>query len=95
MKLRVLDDRVLIKPEEAASKSPGGILLPDNAQEKPLRGEVMAVGKGKTNDKGITIPMSVKVGDKVYYTRYGGNPIKEFDDMLVMREDDILAVITE
>ena len=94
MKLRPLDDRVVIKPSEAQGKTAGGILLPDTAKEKPQQGEVVAVGKGKKTEDGKIIPMDVNVGDKVLFGKYSGTEIKlEGLDYLIMREDDILGVV--
>ena len=94
MNLRPLHDRVIIKRMEEELTSPGGIVIPDAAAEKPSRGEVIAAGGGKRNDSGEIIPMDVKVGDKVLFGKYSGTEVKvEGDDMLVMREEDIMAVI--
>jgi len=95
MKIQPLGDRVVIKPLEAEAKTKGGIVLPDTAKEKPQEGEVVAVGKGKVLDNGTLQQPEVKVGDKVLYGKYSGNEIttKEGDELLIMREEDILAVI--
>jgi chaperonin GroES len=94
MKLRPLHDRVIIKRMEEERTSPGGIVIPDSATEKPIRGEVLAAGKGKRNDSGEIVPMDVKVGDKVLFGKYSGTEVKvEGQDLLVMREEDIMAVI--
>jgi chaperonin GroES len=94
MNLRPLHDRVIIKRMEEERTSPGGIVIPDSAAEKPSRGEVVAAGNGKRTDGGEVIPMDVKVGDKVLFGKYSGTEVKvEGDDMLVMREEDIMAVI--
>lgn len=95
MKIHPLADRVVVKPLEAESKTKGGILLPDTAKEKPQEGEIVAVGKGKLSDSGSVVPLEVKVGDKVLYGKYSGNEIttKEGDELLIMREEDILAII--
>ncbi|MDD5594967.1 MAG: co-chaperone GroES [Candidatus Omnitrophica bacterium] len=95
MKVQPLGDRVVIKPLEAENKTKGGILLPDTAKEKPQEGEVIAVGKGKVLESGTVKAMEVKVGDKVLYGKYSGNEIttKEGDELLIMREEDILAII--
>mgnify|MGYP001607287000 CR=1 FL=1 len=95
MKIHPLGDRVVVKPLEAESKTKGGILLPDTAKEKPQEGEVMAVGKGKVLDSGSVQTPEVKVGDKVLYGKYSGNEIttKDGDELLIMREEDILAII--
>jgi chaperonin GroES len=94
MKLRPLHDRVVVKRVEEEKKSAGGIFIPDSAAEKPQRGKVIAVGKGKTNEQGDLRPLDVKVGDTVLFGKYAGTEIKwDGDDVLMMREDDILAVI--
>ena len=94
MNLRPLHDRVIIKRMEEERTSPGGIVIPDTATEKPIRGEVTAVGKGKHNDNGEIIPMDVKVGDTVLFGKYSGTEVKvEGEELLVMREEDIMAVI--
>ncbi|MEZ5445999.1 MAG: co-chaperone GroES [Gammaproteobacteria bacterium] len=94
MKLRPLHDRVIVKRMEEEKKSTGGIIIPDSATEKPIRGKVMAVGPGKVNDKGELSKMSVKKGDTVLFGKYSGTEVKvEGDDLVVMREDDIMAVI--
>ncbi len=94
MKLRPLHDRVIVKRMEEEKKSTGGIIIPDSATEKPIRGKVLAVGPGKINDKGELSKMSVKKGDAVLFGKYSGTEVKvEGDDLVVMREDDIMAVI--
>jgi len=95
MDIKPLGDRIVIKPLEAEAKSKGGILLPDTAKEKPQEGKVVAVGKGKVLDSGTTQAPEVKVGDKVLYGKYSGNEIttKEGEELLIMREEDILAII--
>ena len=94
MNLRPLHDRVILKRMEEERTSPGGIVIPDSATEKPIRGEVVAVGKGKHNDSGDVVPMDVKVGDKVLFGKYSGTEVKvEGEELLVMREEDIMAVI--
>jgi len=93
MKLRPLHDRVIVKRLEEEKKSAGGIIIPDNVAEKPVRGEVIAVGPGKKSDDGKTIAMDVKAGDTVLFGKYSGSEVKvDGQDYLVMREDDILAV---
>ena len=97
MKLRPLHDRVLVKPyEEEEKKTKGGIIIPDTAKEKPQRGKVVAVGEGRILENGQRVPLSVKVGDEVIFGKYAGTEI-EIDDekYLVMREEDIYAVIEE
>lgn len=94
MKIKPLGDRVLVKPCEAEEKTKGGIVLPDSAQEKPQRGEIVAVGAGKKSDDGKNIALTVKVGDVVLYGKYSGTELTvEGDSFLMMREDDILAII--
>ena len=94
MKIRPLHDRVIIKRLEEEKTSPGGILIPDSAAEKPVRGEVMATGNGKLLENGTVRPLDVKVGDKVLFGKYSGNEVKvDGADYLVMREDDIVAVL--
>ncbi len=95
MEIKPLGDRVVIKPLEPENKTKGGIVLPDTAKEKPQEGKVVAVGKGKVLDSGNVQPLEVKVGDKVLYGKYSGNEIttKEGDELLIMREEDILAII--
>jgi chaperonin GroES len=94
MSIRPLHDRVIIKRMEEERTSPGGIVIPDSATEKPIRGEVVAVGNGKRSDKGDVIAMDVKVGDKVLFGKYSGTEVKvDGEELLVMREEDIMAVI--
>ncbi|MCK9604394.1 MAG: co-chaperone GroES [Candidatus Omnitrophica bacterium] len=95
MEIKPLGDRVVVKALEAESKTKGGILLPDTAKEKPQEGKVVAVGKGKVLDSGTVQALEVKVGDKVLYGKYSGNEIttKEGEELLIMREEDILAII--
>jgi len=95
MKIQPLGDRVLVRPLEAESKTRGGILLPDTAKEKPQQGEIVAAGKGKVLENGTVHPLEVKVGDKVLYGKYSGNEIttKEGEELLIMREEDILAIV--
>ncbi|MFP5304280.1 MAG: co-chaperone GroES [Gammaproteobacteria bacterium] len=96
MNLRPLHDRVIVKRLEEEKKSAGGIIIPDNAAEKPVRGEVLAVGPGKKGDDGKIIAMDVKKGDIVLFGKYSGSEVKvEGEDILVMREDDIMAVFTK
>jgi len=95
MDIKPLGDRIVIKPLEAESKTKGGIVLPDTAKEKPQEGKVVAVGKGKVLENGSVQAPEVKVGDKVLYGKYSGNEIttKEGEELLIMREEDILAII--
>ena len=94
MKLRPLHDRVIVKRLEEEEKTVGGIIIPDTAKEKPQQGRVIAVGKGKTLENGRVVPPTVKEGDRVLFGKYAGTDIKiEGDEHLIMREDDILAII--
>lgn len=94
MKIRPLHDRVVIKRMEEEKSSPGGIIIPDSATEKPIKGEVIAVGNGKILDDGKVQPLDVKVGDSVLFGKYAGTEIKlDSDELVVMKEDDIMAVL--
>lgn len=94
MKIRPLHDRVIVKRIDEERKSAGGIVIPDTAAEKPDQGEVVAVGKGKKTDEGKLIPLDVKVGDRVLFGKYSGQTVKvKGDELLVMREEDIMGVI--
>jgi chaperonin GroES len=94
MKLRPLHDRVIIKRLDQERKTSSGIVIPDNAAEKPDQGEVLAIGNGKVNDDGKVRPLAVKVGDKVLFGKYSGQAVKvEGEELLVMREEDIMAVV--
>lgn len=94
MKLRPLHDRVIVKRMDEERTTPGGIVIPDSATEKPMRGEIMAVGNGKILDSGEQRALDVKVGDTVLFGKYSGTEVKVDDEeLLVMREDDIMAVI--
>jgi len=94
MNIRPLNDRILVKRIEEETTSKGGIIIPDSAKEKPAEGEIVAVGAGRSNDKGDRIPMQVKVGDRVLFSKYGGTDVKlDGQEYLIMREDDILGVI--
>lgn len=94
MKIRPLNDRLLVKRLAEEEKTAGGIIIPDSAKEKPAEGEVVAVGPGKAGEKGERIALQVKEGDKVLFSKYGGTDVKlDGDDYLIMREDDILGVI--
>jgi chaperonin GroES len=94
LNIQPLQDRVVIKPlEDTLQTTPGGIVIPDSAKEKPQLGEVVAVGPGRISDEGKTIPLTVKIGDKVFHTKYGGTNVKiDGDEYIILREDDILAV---
>ncbi|PIP44595.1 MAG: co-chaperone GroES [Deltaproteobacteria bacterium CG_4_10_14_3_um_filter_60_8] len=94
MKIRPLNDRVVVKRLEEEKKSKGGIIIPDSAKEKPAEGVVMAVGKGKVNEKGERTALEVKKGDHVLFSKYGGTDVKlDGEDLLIMREDDILGIV--
>ncbi|WP_330110477.1 co-chaperone GroES [Methylophaga thalassica] len=94
MNLRPLHDRVIVRRMEEETMSAGGIVIPDNAAEKPSRGEILAAGDGKITDSGEVRPLAVKVGDKVLFGKYAGTEVKvDGEELLVMREDDIVAVI--
>lgn len=92
--IRPLHDRILVKRTEAESKTPGGLIIPDNAKEKPVEGLVIAVGSGTRNKDGALIPLDVKAGDRVLFSKYSGTEVKAIgDDHMILREDDVLAVI--
>ena len=94
MKIRPLNDRILVKRVEQEEKTAGGIIIPDSAKEKPAEGEVVAVGNGKLADNGERIAMEVKVGDVVLFSKYGGTDVKiDGEDYLIMREDDVLGIV--
>ena len=94
MKIRPLHDRVIVRRQEEERTSPGGIVIPDNAAEKPVRGEVLAVGNGKILDSGEARGLDVKVGDIVLFGKYSGTEVKvDGDEVLVMREEDIMGVL--
>lgn len=94
MNVKPLADRVVVRPLEAEEKTAGGIIIPDNAKEKPQKGEVVAIGAGKISDSGQKIEMSLKAGDNVLYGKYSGTEVSiDGTDYLIMRESDILAVI--
>jgi chaperonin GroES len=94
VKIRPLQDRVIVKRIEEEEKSKGGIIIPDTAKEKPQEGKVVAVGKGKVNDDGKTTPLDVKVNDLILFGKYSGTEINiEGQEHLIMREDDILGII--
>ena len=94
MKIRPLHDRVIIKRMEEERTSPGGIVIPDTATEKPIKGEVVAVGNGKILESGEVRPLDIKVGDAVLFGKYSGTEVKvEGEDLLVMRDEDVMAVI--
>lgn len=94
MKLKPLNDRVVLKRIEEEQITAGGIIIPDTAKEKPIQGEVLAVGNGKVMEDGSRRPLDVKAGDRVLFGKYSGTEIKvEGEELLIMREDEILAVI--
>jgi len=94
MKIRPLQDRVIVKRLEEEEKTKGGIIIPDTAKEKPQEGKVIAVGKGKLTDEGKVIPLDVKVGDRILFGKYSGTEVKiEGEEHLIMREEDILGII--
>ncbi len=94
MKIKPLQDRVIVKRLEEEEKTAGGIIIPDTAKEKPQQGKVLAVGPGKVLEGGTRVEMTVKVGDKVLFGKYSGSEVKlDGEELLIMREDDILGVI--
>ena len=94
MKLRPLHDRVIVKREEEEKTTAGGIVLPGSAAEKPSQGKVIAVGEGKIRENGEKSPMNVKVGDKILFGKYSGSEVKvDGEELIIMREDEIFAVI--
>lgn len=94
MKLRPLNDRVVVKRTEEETKTAGGIIIPDTAKEKPIQGQVLAVGNGRVLEDGSRRALDVKEGDKVLFGKYAGTDIKvEGEELLIMREDDILAIV--
>ncbi len=96
MNLKPLEDRVIVKTVETQDVTASGIVLPDTAQEKPQRGKIIAVGDGKVDDSGKRIPLDVKKGDEVIYSKYGGTEVKvEGQDLLIMKASDILAKVVK
>lgn len=94
MKIKPLGDRVVIKPSPAEEKTKGGIILPDTAKEKPVIGEVVAVGSGRKTDDGKVVPLDIKVGDKVLYGKYSGTEVSlNGEEYLIMRESDVFAIM--
>ncbi len=94
MKLKPLQDRILVQRVEEEEKTKGGIIIPDSAKEKPAEGKIVAVGNGKVGDDGKRIPLEVKEGDRVLFGKYSGTEVKvEDEEYLIMREDDILGII--
>lgn len=95
MVIKPLADRVVVKPAEAEEKTSGGIILPDTAKEKPQEGTIVAVGPGKVSDNGTKVPMEVKTGDKILYGKYSSTEINiDGEEHLIMRESDILAIVS-
>lgn len=95
MNFKPLHDRVAIKPLEDEDKTVGGILIPDTAKEKPMRGEVVAVGSGERDQTGKLVPLDVKVGDKVIYGKWGGTEVKiDGVDIIIMKESDLLGIVS-
>jgi chaperonin GroES len=94
MKLTPLHDRVLVKRVDQEEKTAGGIIIPDTAQEKPLEGEIVAAGSGARRDDGAIVPLDVKVGDRILFGKWAGTEVKiDGDDLLIMKESDLLGVI--
>jgi chaperonin GroES len=94
MKIRPLQDRVIVKRVDEEEKTAGGIIIPDSAKEKPMEGEVVAVGNGKVLDNGTKVPLDVKAGDRILFGKYAGTEVKiDGVEHLIMREDDILGII--
>ena len=94
MKIRPLQDRVIVQRVQEEERTKGGIIIPDTAKEKPQEGKVVAVGKGKVNDDGKVTPLDVKAGDRILFGKYSGTEVKiDGEDFLIMREDDILGVL--
>ncbi len=94
MKLRPLQDRILVQRVEEETKTKGGIIIPDTAKEKPAEGKVVAVGNGKVGDDGKRVALEIKIGDRILFGKYSGTEVKiEGDEYLIMREDDVLGVI--
>jgi chaperonin GroES len=94
MQIRPLHDRLIVKRLEEEEKTKGGIIIPDTAKEKPIEGKVVAVGKGKVSKDGKNIPMDVKKGDRILFAKYAGTEVKiDGEEHLMMREDEVLAVI--
>lgn len=91
-----LHDRILVKRTEEGETMRGGIIIPDSAKEKPMQGEVVSVGKGKSNDEGKTFPLDVKAGDTILFGKYSGTEIKlDGDDFLIMREEEVLGIVSK
>ena len=96
MKVRPLHDRLIVKRSEEEKKTKGGIIIPDTAKEKPIEGKVIAVGKGRINKDGTKIPMEVEKGDRILFAKYAGTEVKiDGEEHLIMKEDDVLAIIEQ
>lgn len=96
MKVRPLHDRLIVKRLEEEEKTKGGIIIPDTAKEKPIEGKVIAAGKGKIKEDGTKIPMEVKKGDRILFAKYAGTEVKiDGEEHLIMKEDDVLAIIEQ
>jgi chaperonin GroES len=96
MKFRPLHDRVLVRRVEEDQRTPGGVIIPDTAKEKPMQGEILAVGHGLRNEKGALIALDVKPGDRVLFGKWSGTEVKiDGEELLIMKESDILGVITD
>jgi chaperonin GroES len=94
MKIRPLQDRILVKRIDEEAKTKGGIIIPDTAKEKPSEGKVVAVGKGKINEDGKVTPLDVKKGDRILFSKYSGTEVNiEGDEHLIIREDDVLGIV--
>lgn len=94
MNLRPLQDRIVVERMEETEKTKGGIIIPDTAKEKPAEGKVVAVGNGRVGDDGKVVPMDLKVGDRILFSKYGGTDVKiDGQDYLIMRQDDVLGVV--
>ena len=94
MKIRPLQDRIIVKRVQEEEKTKGGIIIPDTAKEKPIEGKVIAVGNGKVNEDGSVRPLDVKAGDRILFSKYAGTDIKiDGEEYLILREDEVLAVI--
>jgi len=96
MKIRPLHDRIVVQRTEEASKTKGGIIIPDTAKEKPAEGKVVAVGKGRVADDGKVVPMELQVGDRILFSKYGGHEVKiDGEEFLIMSQDDVYGVIED
>lgn len=95
MKIKPLYDKVLVKREEALQKTAGGIIIPDTSKEKPCKGVVISVGTGAINEKGEKIPMVLKEGDKVLFSKWGGTEIPNEEELVILKESDVLGIIED